>query len=89
MRITNKKIKSMNIHHDLEGTKLIAVNQATKHNCNYNVIILNPNSKGEFDANEGSTYEMVADSYFDKPRLNAKLLHKTDDLIAAQQKQSA
>ena len=71
----------MNIHHNLPVITEVAKEQAKDHNCNYNIIISNPNAKGEFDANEGSTYEIVGDSYFEKPRPNAKLLHKTDDLL--------
>lgn len=68
------------IYHDLDQMKLVAIHQAIQHNCNYNIIISNPNEKGEFDLSKGSTYEMVTDSYFDKDRPNAKLIHKTDDL---------
>lgn len=71
----------MNIHHDLEGIKLVAIDFAKEHNCNYNIILMNPNSQGKFDPSEGSTYEFVIDSYFDKPRPNAIILHKTDDLL--------
>lgn len=70
----------MDIHHDLEKMKLVAKAKAQEHNCNYNVIIMNPNSKGEFDLSEGSTYEMVRDSYFEKERPNAVLVCKTDDM---------
>ena len=76
----------MNIHHDLEAIKMVAIEDAKEHNCNYNIIIVNPNPQGIFDVNCGSTYEFVTDSYFDKPRPNAILLHKTDDLILAESK---
>lgn len=67
-------------HHDLELMKLVAVDRAKAHNCNYNVILMNPNKNGEFDLSAGSTYEMVADTYFQKERPHVILLHKTDDL---------
>ena len=57
-------------HHNFELMKLVALDQAKKHNCNYTVILLNPNEKREFDLSYGSTYEMVLDSYFEKPRPN-------------------
>lgn len=71
----------MNIHHDLEKIKLVAMDLAKRHSCNYNIIVLNLNDKGEFDLEARSTYEFVLDSYFDKPRPNAILIHKTDDLL--------
>jgi len=56
--------------------------EATKNDgYNYNVILSNPNDKGEFDLSVGSTYEFVADSYFDKPRPNAIRLFRTNDLL--------
>lgn len=67
-------------HHDLELMKLVAVDRAKAHNCNYNIILMNPKN-GVFDQAAGSTYEMVADSYFEKERPHVILLHKTDDLI--------
>ena len=66
------------VYHNLELTKTLALEYAKDHNCNYNVIIMNPNSKGEFDISAGSTYEIVQDSYFEKERPNAKLIFKTD-----------
>ena len=71
----------MSIYHNLESMKLVAVDRAKAHRCNYNVILMNPNEKGEFDLSSGSTYEMVADSYFERERPHVILLHKTDDLI--------
>ena len=68
------------IYANLELMKLVAVDRAKAHNCNYNVILFNPNADGKFDESFGSTYEMVGDSYFEKPRPNVILLHKTDDL---------
>jgi len=68
------------VHNDIQLMTYYALNNAKNHNCNYNVIIMNPNESGEFDTNAGSTYECVRDSYFEKPRPNAKLLFKTDDL---------
>jgi hypothetical protein len=69
------------IYKDIEMIKLLAIDQAKKHNCNYNVILKNPDENGKFDSDKGSTYEFVADTYFEKPRPHAILLHKTDDLI--------
>jgi hypothetical protein len=71
----------MSIHHNLEKIKTIAISYANEHDCNYNIILMNPNDTGEFDSEVGSTYEIVVDSYFEKPRPHAKLLFKTDDLL--------
>jgi hypothetical protein len=70
----------MNIHHDLETIKLVAIEYAKEHNCNYNIILMNPDEDGKFSFRSGSTYEFVTDSYFEKPRPNVVLLFKTDDL---------
>ena len=67
------------IHKDLSLMKAVAVQKSKDHNCNYNIIIHNPDDNGNFDP-DTSTYEMVADSYFEKPRPRAKLLFTTDDL---------
>lgn len=69
----------MKIHKNLAQMILVAIAQAEYHNCNYNVIISNP-VDGKFD-DTVSTYEMVADSYFENDRPNVLLLYKTDDLI--------
>lgn len=69
----------MSIHHNLEQIKAVALEYAKQHNCNYNVIIHNPNDKGEFDMACGSTYEFVVDSYFETERPNIIRLYKTDD----------
>ncbi len=74
----------MSIYHNLEQITLVSIHKAKEHNCNYNIIILNP-IDGKFDQEQGSTYEMVVDSYFEKDRPNAIILHKTDDLIAKEQ----
>lgn len=71
----------MNIHHNLEAIKDLAIESAKEHGCNYSVILVNPDENGKFNVEMGSTYEFVADSYFEKPRPNVILLHKTDDLI--------
>lgn len=71
----------MDIHSDLELIKAVAIKKAQDHNCNYNIILLNPNSKGEFNVEYGSTYEFVADSHLQKDADNVVLLHRTDDLI--------
>ncbi len=72
----------MNVHQDLEAIKMVAVHLAKEHSCNYNIIIQNPNTEGEFDIDCGSTYEYVGDSYFEKPRPNTVKLFTTDELIA-------
>lgn len=76
-----KPASGSSIYSNLELMKMVAINRAKAHGCNYNVILMNPNHKGEFDESVGSTYEMVADTYFQKERPNVKLLFKTDDLI--------
>jgi len=38
-----------NIHKDYEAIKMTALHYAKEHNCNYSVIIHNPNENGEFD----------------------------------------
>lgn len=65
------------IHKNLEAIVTVAKHDAKDHNCNYNIIISNP-VDGEFG--DGSTYEIVADSYFEKERPNAKLLVTTMQL---------
>lgn len=71
----------MSVYHNLEDMTAVAIHTAKEHNCNYNVILFNPDENGEFSLENGSTYEMVADSYFEKERSNVKLIYKTDDLI--------
>lgn len=78
----------MSIHHNLEAIKSVALHHAKEHECNYNIIIFNPDAAGNFNEAEGSTYEYVRDSYFDKPRPHAKLLHKTDDLLGINKKET-
>lgn len=68
----------MSIHCDLESIKMLAQEEAKNHNCIYIVILMNPDDNGEFDARDGSTYEFVRESYFEKPRPNAKKLFITD-----------
>lgn len=72
----------MDIHHNLELLKAVAMQKAKDHGCNYNIVLMNANSKGEFDAEYGSTYEFVADSYLQETATNVILLHRTDDLIS-------
>ena len=68
-------------HRKLDQMILLAKSFAKKHQINYNIVLMNPNPKGEFDVSYGSTYEFVADSYFEKERPNVIILHKTDDLF--------
>lgn len=75
----------MNIHHDLEAIKMVAIEETKNYGYNYNIIINNPNDKGEFDLSAGSTYEFVADSYFNTPRPNVILLHRTKDLLEVEE----
>jgi hypothetical protein len=75
----------MSIYHDLEAIKSVAIEATKEDGYNYNIILNNPNDKGEFDLSVGSTYEFVADSYFNKPRPNTILLFKTKDLLQQQE----
>lgn len=69
----------MSVHKSLESIKLLAKNAAGNHNMVYVVVIMNPNEAGEFEEQAGSTYEFVAESYFEKPRPNVKVLLRTDE----------
>jgi len=71
----------MSIYHNLEAMTQLALHEAREHNCNYNVILFNPDENGEFSLENGSTYEMVADSYFEKPRPNVKLITTTGEIM--------
>jgi hypothetical protein len=62
------------IHRNLEAIVMVAKHEAKEHNCNYNIILMNP---VEGELGESSTYEMVADSYFEKERPNVKLIATT------------
>jgi uncharacterized protein YecA (UPF0149 family) len=75
----------MNIHHNLEVITAVALDHTKEDGYNYNIILHNPNDKGEFDIETGSTYEFVMDSYFNTPRPNVILLHKTKDLLQEKQ----
>ena len=76
-------MKHKTIHNDLDMMKAIAIHHAKLHNCNYNIVLLNPDPDGNFDEQQGSTYEFVRDSFLENYyRNNIKLLHKTDDLIS-------
>lgn len=61
--------------------KQTAVHYAKEHKMNYNIVLMNPDSNGEFNKSEGSTYEFVLDSFFNKERPNVKKLFTTDELI--------
>lgn len=67
-----------NIYKDYESIKSVALHYAKEHNCNYNIILKNPNGDGSFG--EHSTYEFVTDSYFNKERPNVILLERTDNM---------
>jgi hypothetical protein len=67
----------MSIYSNLEAMTEVAMYKAKEHNCNYNVIISN-HVDGDFVPGR-STYEMVADSFFNRERPNVVLLFKTDD----------
>lgn len=69
----------MSIYTDLEAMTGVAIHQAVEYGCNYNVIIHN-HVDGKFVPGQ-STYEMVADSFFNKERPNVVIVHKTDDLL--------
>jgi hypothetical protein len=71
----------MSIYHNLEKLILIALSASIKHECNYNIILINPSENGEYT--EGvSSYGFVTDSFFDTERPDVLLLSKTDDLHA-------
>jgi hypothetical protein len=69
----------MSIHTDLKSMKEIAKFFSMQHKTKYTIIILNPDENGEFSFSNGSTYEYVQDSYFEKQRENVKVLCNTDD----------
>ena len=69
----------MSIRQDFEEIKSVAIHFAKEHNCNYTVILMNPDDEGNFSLRTGSTYEFVADSYFEKERPNIKILFATKD----------
>lgn len=75
----------MNIYQNLEAITQVALQYAKEHDCNYNIILMNPDENDEFSEANGSTYEMVADSYFDKERSNVKLITTTDEIILQEQ----
>ena len=62
------------IHRNLEAVVIVAKHEAKEHNCNYNIILMNP---VEGELGDSSTYEMVTDSYFEKERPNVKLIATT------------
>src|SRR5688572_9810289 len=65
------------VHRNLEAIIMIAKAEAIEHNCNYNIILVNP-IDGKLGA--GSTYEIVRDSYFETERPNVKLIATTIQL---------
>jgi len=69
------------IYQDLDLVREIAILKAKEHGCNYTIILCNP---VDSELGEGSTYEFVADSYFDKDRPNCIKLDTTDILIKNQ-----
>lgn len=71
------------VYKDLEAMTMLAVHEAKAHGVNYNIIISNP-VNGVFDENQ-STYEMVADSYFEKERPNAVIVDTTDSIISREE----
>jgi len=71
----------MSIHHNLPKITSVAVVAAQEHECNYNIILMNPDPEGNFNLNYGSTYEYVRDSYFEKERTNVKLIVTTDSIL--------
>ncbi len=76
----------MDIHHDFDKIKMLAIHYAKEHNSNYTVILMNPDSNGNFSLDSGSTYEFVADSYFEKERPNIKILFSTKDEVSEKPK---
>jgi len=55
----------MSIHHDLSMIEKIALHKANEHNCVYHIILMNPDEQGNFDLENGSTYEFVRESFFE------------------------
>lgn len=74
-------MKHKTIYNDLEMMKAVATYFAQNHNCNYNIVIMNPDPEGNFNEEYGSTYEFVGDSFFEEDDQNVILLHKTNDLM--------
>ncbi len=70
----------MSIHHDFEKIKALAIHYAKQSNCNYTVILMNPDENGNFSLDSGSTYEFVTDSYFERERPCVKVLFSTKEL---------
>jgi SEC-C motif len=72
--------KEKDIHRRLSDIVMVAKHEAKEHNCNYNIIVVNPVNNMEIvngRIGPGATYEFVADSYFNKERPNARLLATT------------
>lgn len=76
-----KESQSQDVWRDLKKIKAVALHYAQQHGVNYTIFIKNPSESGDFT--EGSTYEFVTDSYFEKERPNIKILNRTDDLFKA------
>ena len=75
--------KEKDIHRRLSDIVMVAKYEAKEHNCNYNIIVVNPVDNMEIvngRIGPGATYEYVADSYFNKERSNVRLLATTMQL---------
>ena len=68
----------MSVYKDLNAITSVALHYAKEHNVNYNITIHNA-INDQFDPKE-STYEFVADSYFEKDRPNCVIVDTTDDI---------
>jgi len=75
----------MDIHTNLQAITSVSISNAKNHGVNYNIILMNPDSAGQFSEQYGSTYEFVRDSYFDTPRPHLVKITDTDTLLKAQQ----
>ena len=69
--------KETDVHRRLEDIVMVAKHDAKEHNCNLNIIIHSP---VDGKLGDGSTYEIVQDSYFEKERPHTKLLATTMQL---------
>ena len=77
------------IHQNLPAIILIAKDYAKKHQVNYNIVLLNPDEYGEFNEDEGSTYEFVVDQWLEETQARYLLLHTTDELLEEEKQKTA
>jgi len=72
------------IHHDLSMIEKIALFKAEKNNRLYHIILMNPDAQGNFNEEEGSTYEIVTDNFLNEEEntftINYVAITDTDEL---------